>query len=208
MRTCWLAGGGDFAAKGFSPAPDDIVIAVDAGYEKIKELGFEPDIIIGDFDSLGYVPQGETGEIRKHPCQKDDTDMMLAVKEGLSAGCDNFFIFGGMGGRISHTLGNFQVLDFLVQNGSKATLCDGDTTVTTLSEGEITFDGTLQGYISLVPWGCEKAVVSIEGLKYELEKSALVSGRPLGISNEFTGQAAKVQVHEGTVLIVIEQKVS
>ena len=54
------------------------MIAVDGGYRYLSELGMIPDLVVGDFDSLGCVPEG-VGVI-KHAVQKNDRDMVLAVK--------------------------------------------------------------------------------------------------------------------------------
>ena len=61
------------------------VIAADEGYALLASRGVVPDLTVGDFDSLGFVPQ--TTEIVRHPVRKDDTDMLLAVREGLRRGC-------------------------------------------------------------------------------------------------------------------------
>lgn len=202
MKTCWLAGGSDSFADGFLPQNGDLVIAVDAGFEKLRKLNITPDIAVGDFDSLGYQP--DFRNTITHPCQKDDTDMMLAVQLGLSEDCDRFMIFGGTGGRIAHTLGNLQVLAFLANKEKACFLIDSGYTVTAAEKSTLCFPAQCTGYVSLLAWGCKSARVSISGLKYELEKSVLPSDRPLGISNEFIGKNAEVTVHEGTVIIVIE----
>lgn len=86
----------------------DLLIAADGGYAYLQ--GQKPDLVVGDFDSLGYVPEGE--QIIRHPVQKDDTDMLLAVREGLKRGYRKFVLYGGIGGRLDHTIANLQVLAF------------------------------------------------------------------------------------------------
>ena len=71
----------------------DLVIAADGGYETLKKLNIEPDVIIGDFDSLkSDLPQN--GNIIKHPVKKNDTDTLLAIKYGLENGYTDFIIYG------------------------------------------------------------------------------------------------------------------
>lgn len=41
--------------------------------------------------------------------------MMLAVQEGLARGCGRFLIYGGLGGRLDHTLANLHILAFLAR---------------------------------------------------------------------------------------------
>ena len=94
---CYVVGAGEFCPRGLTPGPGDLVIAADGGYGQLKQWGMSPHLAVGDFDSLGRVP--EDVEVVRHPVRKDDTDMMLAVQEGLARGCGRFLIYGGLGGR-------------------------------------------------------------------------------------------------------------
>ena len=86
----------------------DYIIAADSGLRHLAPLGVTCDELIGDFDSLGYIPDNAT---EVYPCEKDDTDAMLAVKHGLLKGMDYFVILGGLGGRLDHTMANIAALD-------------------------------------------------------------------------------------------------
>lgn len=77
------------------PAP-----AADAGYQTLSKLGARIDRVVGDFDSMGEVPVHPN--VRVHPAEKDETDMMLAVRTGLHLGYRSFLIYGGLGGRLDH----------------------------------------------------------------------------------------------------------
>lgn len=202
MKTCLLVGGGDFFAEGFKPEKDNLIIAVDAGYQRLTELEITPDLVVGDFDSLGFVPDHPNTET--HPSVKDDTDTMLAAEKGIEAGCDRFLIYGGTGGRIAHTFGNIQILSFLASKNKLGFIIDKDYTVTAARNCTLRFDENASGYISVLPWGSESCTVTLRGLKYELECAPLPCDRPLGISNEFTGKAAEITVHDGTAVIIIE----
>ncbi len=198
----WLAGGGDFYADGFKPNKNDIVIAVDAGFAQLEEIGITPNLVVGDFDSLKFVPNHPN--IEQHPCIKDDTDTMLAAKKGIELGCDEFYIFGGTGGRIDHTLGNIQVLAYLAENGKIGYITDKNYIITAIQNSSIVFSSKHSGYISLLPLGAKEAKVTLTGLKYELDRSPLPFDRPLGISNEFTGKKAKITAYANTVAAVFE----
>ena len=56
MKSCYIVGAADFAPARFAPAPGDFVIAADAGILHLERLGAKPDLVLGDFDSLGRVP--------------------------------------------------------------------------------------------------------------------------------------------------------
>lgn len=202
MKTCLLVGGGDFYAGGLRPEKENLIIAVDAGYQRLTELEITPDLVVGDFDSLGFVPDHPNTET--HPSVKDDTDTMLAVNKGIEAGCDRFMIYGGTGGRIAHTFGNVQVLAHLANESKQGFIIDKDYAITAARDCTLIFSKENSGYISVIPWGSESCTVTLKGLKYELDSTPLPCDRPLGISNEFTGESAKITVHEGTAVIIIE----
>ena len=121
-----------FCAAGFDGllAPlskEDFVIAADGGLHHTDLLGIRPDMILGDFDSLGYVPKNAA----VFPVEKDDTDAMLAIRKGLAMGYKAFFLYGGMDGpRLDHTLANLQALQFLADRGAAGYLIGKDTVAT------------------------------------------------------------------------------
>ena len=88
MKTCYIFGAAEGMPTDFKKEKDDIIIAADAGYKHLEALNIIPDIILGDFDSLGFIPNGK--EIITHPERKDDTDTMLAIKTGLEKGYKQF----------------------------------------------------------------------------------------------------------------------
>ena len=95
MDTCIIFGAAEFDGLLRPLCPGDFLIAADGGLRHTQALGLRPNEILGDFDSLGYVP--EAGVV--FPVEKDDTDTMLAVKRGLSLGFRRFVIYGGMDGK-------------------------------------------------------------------------------------------------------------
>ena len=107
-KKCYIVGAGDNSGTNFSKEKDEYVIAADGGLATLEKLGIQPDFILGDFDSLGYVPDGKNIEV--HKVEKDDTDMMLSVERAVESGYNEIEIFGGTGGRIDHTVANFQTM--------------------------------------------------------------------------------------------------
>ena len=105
---CYIFGAGSYYGLSRRPAPGDTVIAADGGWRVCREEGIVPDLLLGDFDSLHTVP--DFARIRRVPVEKDDTDMMLAIKEGLARGETAFHLYGGVGGRTDHTIANLQGL--------------------------------------------------------------------------------------------------
>lgn len=177
----------------------DLVIAADGGLVHTQRLGVEPDVILGDFDSLGYVPQSAN----VFPVEKDDTDAMLAVRRGLAMGCGEFLLYGSLDGpRLDHTVANFQTLEFLSEHGARGILVGADTLVTVVKNGKITFSPGKQGTISVFSLTSRAEGVTLRGLYYPLDQGTLTCGFPLGASNHFTGAAAEISVEEGSLLVL------
>ena len=184
-------------------SPGAFVIAADGGLRHTQALGLRPNEIIGDFDSLGYVPE----DSRVFPVEKDDTDAMLAVRLGLRQGCDEFLLYGSLDGpRLDHTVANFQTLQFLADHGAVGYLIGNTTMVTVVKNGKITFPAGLSGTISVFCMGADAVWVTETGLFYGLENGTLTSGFPLGVSNHFIGEKAEISVENGSLLVLWERK--
>ena len=182
---------------------DDYLIAADGGLTHTQKLGIRPNEILGDFDSLGYTPQGAN----VFPVEKDDTDAMLAVRRGLSLGYREFILYGSLDGpRLDHTVANFQTLQFLADHDSSGYLVGKDTLVTVLKNGTLTFPEGNEGLISVFCMGRDAKGVTETGLYYSLEKDTLTSGFPLGASNHFTGKRVTITVEDGSLLILWDRK--
>ena len=203
MSVCRIIGAGECRKIDFEKNNGDLIIAADGGCVYLKKAGIVPDIIIGDFDSLGYVPKGN--EVIKLNPVKDITDMDAAVQEGLKRGYTEFHLYGACGGRVDHTLANIQLVASLAQKNIKACI-HGDTIITAVCNGEITFDKDYNGFISVFSHSDKSVGVSIQGLKYTLDNAKLSNVFPLGVSNEFVGTESKITVENGTLLIVYPEK--
>lgn len=199
MKSCVI-----FCAGGFSdlaePLRDgDYVIAADGGLLHTQKLGRSPDCVLGDFDSLGYVPENAL----RFPIQKDDTDALLAIRQGLSLGFRRFVLYGSLDGdRLDHTVANLQALQFLADHGASGFLVGEKHIVTLVKNGAVQFPKEAKGILSVFCMGADARGVTLSGLQYPLEKGILTAGFPLGVSNHFTGQAARVQVAEGSLLLI------
>ncbi len=200
-----------FAAGEYDDAPIKIenpnncfIVAADGGYEYLKLKNITPNLIVGDFDSLGYIPKGDNTIC--HPEIKDDTDLMLAVKEGFAAGCSSFIIYGALGGRLDHTLANIQLLIYIARHGGKAFLRNNEIAVTAIYNESIFYSADYKGVISVFCIGGNATGVTIKGLKYEISNSTLTACYPLGISNEFIGKQSEISVEKGSLIIICENQ--
>ena len=136
MRTCVIFGAAGFDFPAEQIKKDDFVIAADGGLKYTDALGLAPDVILGDFDSLGFVPAG--AEV--FPVEKDDTDAMLAIRCGLDRGYRRLVIYGGLDGeRLDHTLANYQALQYLADRDDVGYLVGQRYLVTAVKNGKLSF---------------------------------------------------------------------
>lgn len=188
----------------FYPGKNDLVIAADGGFDILKKRNIDPDIILGDFDSIEMLPEHQN--VIRHPVEKDDTDTFLAYKLGLERGYRNFVIFGGIGGRLDHTIANIQLLLNVAKNAGRAFLVGNGSICSTIIDSKLEFSKYHSGNISVFAQGTTAKNVQIKGLKYTAEGISLTPEFPLGVSNQFVGERAEVSAKEGALLIVWSEK--
>ena len=203
MNSCAIFCAGGFSGLIEPIRENDYILAADGGLTHVQSLDLQPDGILGDFDSLGYVPD----QARIFPVEKDDTDAMLAARHGLKLGYGRFLLYGSLDGpRLDHTVANFQTLQFLADHGAEGYLVGLDYIVTVVKNGTIRFSADSQGILSVFCMGSDAAGVTLRGLKYPLENGTLSAGFPLGVSNHFTGAPASVSVADGSLLVLYDRK--
>lgn len=199
---CHIVGAGDFRTGAFRPEPEDYVIAADAGYLHLERLGHQPDMVLGDFDSMKKAPAHPN--VVRLPVEKDDTDTLHAVKVGMELGYRRFALHGVLGGpRLDHTLANLQTLVYLTLRGANGQVFGPDgTVIAALHDGSMHFSADHKGILSIFCMGDRAEGVTLTGLKYPLDNYTMTCDVPIGVSNEFTGQPATVSVKNGTLLLL------
>lgn len=220
---CYIFGAGDFAhcinVRNNRPMrlikkPEDYIIAADGGMRHLQLLSVMPDLLLGDFDSLGEPPalQGEACALLRLAVEKDDTDIGAAIAVGRERGYRRFEIYGALGGgRLDHSIGNIQLAAGLVNSGCEVRLygnnirCEliagGGSCVLAAPQSEA--EKEIISVFSMVP---VSSGVTISGLKYPLQDGVLTMDFPLGISNEScVGKEGVIKVRDG-LLVIMRQK--
>lgn len=201
MNTCIIFCAGGFEIMLRPPEPGDYLLAADGGLTHLQKLGLQPHGILGDFDSLGYIPPNA----QVFPVEKDDTDSMLAVRKGLELGYRRFELYGALDGpRLDHTVANLQTLLFLASHGAQGYLIGKRYMVTALQNGTLSFPACARGILSVFCMGAPARGVTIRGVQYETDDAVLTSDFPLGVSNHFVGKPATVSVREGALLLLYD----
>ncbi len=201
MRVCYIVGAGDFDLP-FSPGADDLVIAADGGLAHLKAHGIRCDLALGDFDSLGYVP--DAYERITYPVEKDYTDTALALYEGEKRGFREFVILGGTGGREDHTFANYCLLSEAKERGLQAKLVSKNGTVFIVKNESVRIKCDTGRHFSAFAFGGEAKGVSITGLKYEARDISIKPSCHLTVSNLFDGRVCELSVKEGELLVFVE----
>lgn len=202
---CCIFGGADIEDYSWACIPEGaLVIAADRGYMHCKQLNIKPDMVIGDFDSfVGELP--EDVKIIRAPEEKDDTDTILAVRIAAEEyGCDEFHIYGALGGRMGHTIASIQMLSFIDSLGAYGVLYADNCEIHLLNEGVHLFENANCEYVSLfsVP---EESEIDLSGLKYS-GALTVKNSFPVGVSNEFTAEGkCRIEVKKGSLLAVFEK---
>ena len=191
----------------------DLVVAVDGGLGRLLEQKIEPDLVLGDFDSLGaeyrsyleMLEKEQPERLRRLPCEKDDTDTLYACRVCQERGCREILIYGGLGGRLDHTLANIQTLAWLIEQGTAGYLLGKKTLVTVLDGEEMKLPEGFSGTFSLFALDTEVSGVTLEGMKYPLYDAAMTNAFPLGVSNEVhSTQRACLRVRTGKAVVLLE----
>lgn len=209
QTTCWIVGAGPcngLREEGFSPEQGDYIIAADGGLRYMEAAGVRPDMVVGDFDTLGYEPAHDN--VVRLQVMKDWTDTFVAMEKGVELGYRNFVFHGCLGGKLEHTIANLQHLVWLAQRGMTGWMTDGRVWVTAIfsddcaKSGRLTLPARDRGMVSVFCMGDKARGVTLKGLKYTLDDADLTGSFPLGVSNEFIGEQADIEVKKGCLLVM------
>ena len=204
-RICYVVGAMSLTPdlKPF-PVPGDFVIAADRGFDSLMAYGVKPDLAVGDFDSLGRRPEHDN--IIELPVEKDDTDMAFALRKGLELGYRRFVLLGGVGGRLDHTLANMQLLDFLTSQGAQGFLAGDKLIATAVRDKCFAFPETMKGPLAVFCNSGRAEGVNMTGVKYALEDAVITGDFPVGVSNQFLGEAGAISVKQGSLVLMWEDQ--
>lgn len=186
-------------AKCIPHLPDCDVIGIDRGAYLAIQAGFTLTCAIGDFDS---VNETELMQIQAHcplfqlPTHKDETDSEKGIQYALDQGYRNIILYGGLGGRMDHTLAN---LYLLMHRYPSLILMDEHHLIRCLTKGvyQIPKYFTYLSFLAL----CD-TVISESGVVYPLTQRKITPSDIYPISNEIQADFAQIEIHEGSVIMI------
>ena len=185
-----------------TPTNDDLIIAADSGYKNAILCGVKPHALIGDFDSLGKIPD-DVDEVLELPKEKDLTDTQTAVEIAIERGASEIIIISGTDGRLDHTLSTLAIIEGLWNRNIRAIITSGQNRIRYIkNSGHILLRERAYKYFSII--ACDSVVkgVSIEGAKYPLKNAKLTRTLQYTVSNEIDGNCSLITVKKGGVYII------
>ncbi len=186
---------------------DDFVVCADGGYALARREDIIPHVLVGDFDSLGKVPDDLPAACRVFQAEreKNETDTFLCLQHGLDAGYKSFVLAGGIGGRLDHTAANLQLLVYAARRGLSMWMMDKNNRVTAMEPGVMRVP-RMDGFkLSVLAYAGPCEGVTLEHVKYPLRDAVLAEDFPLGISNEFMGPEAVLHLKAGCLLVFLSR---
>jgi thiamine pyrophosphokinase len=185
--------------------PNDILIAADGGARHALALGLTPGHIIGDFDSLTDEELNKLARaganLQRHPPEKDETDLELALDYALKIGCAPILILGAYGGRLDQSLGILSLISSPACIAANVRADDGQTEAFFIDK-RAEISGAPGDTVSLLAWGKPAEGIVTSGLQYPLKAETLSPYLTRGVSNVMTAEKATVSLTSGLLLCV------
>jgi len=207
---CLIVGNGEIKnskwlsdkAKDYCP---DFIIAADGGYNNLKRAGIAPNLLLGDFDSIGQVPDNCQFEINKFPKEKDFTDIELAIEFALKKACNHICLAGATGSRLDHSIANILLLRKLLESSIEAEIVDEHHEIF-LVEGRKNLSNRNGSLLSLLPLDPVVSGICLKGFKYPLVDATLKMGETRGISNVSISVDCEISAETGVLLAIIADR--
>ncbi len=193
----------------FGFSKDDIVVCADGGTSNALRMGLVPDVVIGDMDSMKFRVREKIREKSTRTryistsSQKDESDTQLAIEYALGMDAKKIMIAGAVGDRIDHTLANIILLSYPKLENIDARILTDDSDIFIVRKPVI-INGVPGKTITLLSLSPYTYFTGTRGLKYELKEEKLDFSPVRGLSNEFIDKKAKLDIREGTLLVIRE----
>ena len=187
--------------------PADRIFCADGGTRHALSMGFRPEIIVGDLDSLApdLKSELEAGGVKlvRFPRDKDQTDLELALGIATAEQPDEILLVAALGGRLDQMLANIFLLTRPEYASVRLTLIDGHQKALLLRGPErVTISGRPGSTVSLIPLSPIVEQVTLTGVNWPLTDETLVFGSTFTISNTLTDYQASIRIGRGQVLLV------
>lgn len=173
-----------------------IVVAADSGYDLALKLGLEPNLIVGDMDSVSAHRLPEE-RVRRFPPDKTYTDTELALHVLTEQGCDRVVIAGGGSGRLDHLL---YIVGLFQRETPRLCWITAGEHVEAI-RGTSSYFGYVGQTVSFLSLSSGAAIACSEGLRWPLDGLRWNPGEG-GVSNIITASPMRVKMECGALLMI------
>ena len=206
-KSAWVFAGGEFHVNDLDVSfvnKHDTIIGVDRGIEHCLSTGLVPDVLMGDFDSVGSTVLHDTRladkQIIRHPVRKNSSDLDLALQWLSDSDIDRVVLLGISGGRSDHHLFNWllpmqKIWPFTTELVDKSVHA-----YTVNAKYPLQIQVQTGDTVSVLPMP-EADGVATEGLEYALHNAFIGAGTTLGLSNIAIAETVSVSIVNGQLLV-------
>jgi thiamine pyrophosphokinase len=178
-------------------------VCADGGADHARALGFTPEAIVGDLDSvtdetLKYFSKARV--VKDTGTERTDTEK--AIGYVLDRGAfEEIRLLGATADRLDHVIGH---LSLLHRYADRVRLVLQDERCRAwIAGGEVTLDEAPGTVVSFFAVGTPAEDVTTHGLRYPLANRKLELGTQDSISNEVASRPARVRVGSGRLLFFV-----
>jgi thiamine pyrophosphokinase len=175
------------------------IVAVDRGLVYCKQLGLEPNLIVGDFDSVPSSLLEEYDSVPKIalPIEKDETDLEVALLNELK-GSQIVTLFGAWGGRVDHSLTNL----LITSRYPGRVYIETERETVFAIQGDAHISAFIGQTLSLLPINGPVTGITTQGLQWELKDRELDASF-VGISNVCLKEDIRISVQKGILICAL-----
>ncbi|MCB1256233.1 MAG: thiamine diphosphokinase [Microthrixaceae bacterium] len=198
----------------------DLVVAADGGLDLALGLGYSPDHVVGDMDSVSSAAlsraRSQGLQLTEVPVAKDASDYELALDLAVERGADHLMVIGGASGRLDHVFATLLTLThpkfaglviegwlvdnyIAVINGRSARQ---DDVGLSRSSSRAVVTGDVGDQLSVFALNGPATGVTTSGLRWVLDDALLTGGTSLGVSNELIESTASISATDGTLAVI------
>ncbi|MCF8227044.1 MAG: thiamine diphosphokinase [Bacteroidales bacterium] len=178
------------------------IICCDEAADNLLYYGKEPDLIIGDMDSISRVTVVKYKDRMVKLTEQETNDLTKAVNYCIDKGYSEVTILGATGLREDHTLGNISLLLEYNKRISARMVTDfGEFSMIKSGEEVRSFPGERISFFSVD----NKVKVISEGLKYKLDNMQLHNWWRASL-NEVTGESFTLHFESEWPLILFRAR--
>ena len=177
----------DSFSRIYSKDNEEVLIAVDGGYDVLKKNNIKIDYYFGDKDSMSN-PDIESDKIFEYNSIKDDSDFDLVINYLINEkninNNDYIYVYNATGGRLDHYQA---IINTLIKYYDYNITIFDDNNAIYISDLNMVFNARDYKYISFFSIE-ENTVITLSGMKYNIENYKLNIRDNLCLSNEIINE--------------------